>query len=420
MIKFSDENNLIDIDYASYKSRLSKIVTGINDKSIEGSDFLGWIDVFNNSQHVVDEVINENKRLRKLGKTMVVIGIGGSYLGAKAVDDAIYGQNLATEYKLLFVGNSISSHYIDEIYNHCLNNDFVLNVISKSGSTLESALSFRIFKKLLIEKYGEEGLKERLVITTDPSDGKLREFANKHDYTSFNIPSDVGGRYSVFTAVGLIPLAFGGIDIEKFLKGGADASKQYLKDDINNDAFKYALNRYILNEENGFAVEALISYRPSCRYLIEWIKQLYGESEGKNSKGLLPVGFIYSTDLHSLGQFVQDGSKILFETLFKINNSKRVVDIPLEEDDFDGLNRIVAQNSMHDIKMKTMSGVINAHTEGGVPNLVIEMEYLDDYTIGYLMSFLMYSCMYTAYLLELNPFDQPGVEIYKREMYKLL
>lgn len=421
MIKFDDSKSKLQIDYSEYHSKQKEIFNGLQSQSLEGSERLGWIELFNDYDHNITREITEVvKELHTKAKTMLVLGIGGSYLGSLAVSSAMNGLNINKEYNLLYVGNNMSSDYISDVFEYCENNDFVVNVISKSGTTLETALAFRIFKKLLIDKYGQAALKDRLIITTDEHTGVLREYANKNNIKTFIIPQGIGGRFSIFTPAGLLPLAFVNIKIDNLIAGAIAASSNYYNDGFDNDAFKYAINRNVLYL-SGINVETFVSYEPCMRNLIEWIKQLFGESEGKDGKGLLPIGLIYSTDLHSLGQFVQDGSKILFETVLKNTNSNTEITIPIDFDDLDGLNEVVATQTLHQMNTSALQGVINAHSnQGNTPNLVLEFDRIDEYNIGYLMSFLMYSCTYSAYLLGVNPFNQPGVEVYKEELHKLL
>lgn len=420
MIKFIDNDSLMSIDYKSYEKRYLDIYEGMKNKTAKGNDFLGWLDFINEDQlPLIEDIILNANKLQKLAKNMVVIGIGGSYLGSLAVKEAILNQNLNNEYNIFYIGNNISSDYMNEIYEYCQNNDFVINVISKSGTTLEPAIGFRIFKKLLVEKYGEEALKERVIATTDESKGALRGFVTEHDLKSYVINDDIGGRFSVFTAVGLLPLAFLNIDVKSFYLGAKKAYNNYFTPNYENDAFKYAINRFE-QYENNKQVEAYVVYDPALKSVIEWIKQLFGESEGKEEKGLLPIGLVNSSDLHSLGQFVQDGSKILFETIIKINNSQTKMSIPSQLDDYDGLNK-VCKYDVNQVNNIALEATKIAHVkEGKVANLVVEMDYKNEESIGYLMYFMMLTCAYSAYLLDVNPFNQPGVEVYKKEIFKVL
>lgn len=420
MIKLNCTNNLLEINKAEYQTKFDNIYSGIINRTSEGSDFLGWIDfIANFDESLIVDIEDRVKKMQAQAKVMIVIGIGGSYLGSLAVQQALNNQGLNDEFKILYIGNNISSDYVAEIYEYCKNNDFVINVISKSGNTLEPALGFRIFKELLVEKYGTAAINERVIVTTDKERGALKKYCNENNLDSYVIEDDIGGRFSVFSGVGLVPLAFVNTDLRSFIKGAQDALNKYLVNDINNDAFTYALNRYA-QYTSGKSVEALVVYEEGLRNVVEWWKQLFGESEGKDGKGLFPTGLVNSSDLHSLGQFVQDGSKIMFETVIKINNAKNKVTIPLDTKNLDNLND-VCKHDLHSINKIALEGVVNAHVnEGNVPNLVIEMDCIDEYHIGEFMMFMMVSCTYSAYLLEVNPFNQPGVEVYKKEVFKLL
>ena len=420
MIKFDSSNSKIIVDYQKNAPKLKSIIASMEDGSALGSAFLGWNkQLLTNDFEEIEQIYQTASFLESKAKTMLVLGIGGSYLGSLAIDQALNGKSLSKAKRLLYAGYDISSENFSEIYEYCQNNDFVINVISKSGTTLETAVSYRLFKKLLIDKYGENKWQDYVVITTDQKTGALRQIANEQKIKSFVIPHDIGGRYSVFSAVGLLPLAFVDIDIKALLEGATLAAQDCFKVSGDNAAFAYALNRFE-QYNNGLSVEALVVYNQNLRFLIEWYKQLFAESEGKNKKGLFPTGLVYSTDLHSVGQFVQDGSTILFETIIKFKKTKQQIMIPYDKDDYDNLNRLT-EYSLADINEKIITGAIEAHShKGDVSNYVIELECLDEKNLGYLMAFMMYACAYSAYLLEVNPFDQPGVEVYKKEISKLL
>ncbi|MDL2211365.1 glucose-6-phosphate isomerase [Erysipelotrichaceae bacterium OttesenSCG-928-M19] len=396
---------------------LEEIINNLDSKKALGSDFFGWhqylVD-FNFS--LIDKIKIDLKPFQEKASTMVVIGIGGSYLGTYAFEQALNNQK--NKFQLLYVGNNISSDYLIEVYEYCQENDFVLNVISKSGSTLETALAFRMFNDLLINKYGHKALKDRLIITTGDS-GNLYEYALKHNLLKYDIPNDIGGRYSVFTPVGLIPLAFINLDITQIIKAAQQAATIYYQVNENNLAYLYATERY--NQyNNDKVVEAFINYEPSLQGLMEWLKQLFGESEGKDNKGLLPISLTFSTDLHSLGQFIQGGPKVLFETTIHIKSALKNKEIVHLDDDFDKLNQLSGL-TIKEIADKIEDSVLTAHSlEGKIPNYVIEIERIDEANLAHLMTFMMYACMYSAYLLEVNPFDQPDVEIYKKEVKKAL
>lgn len=387
-----------------------------------GNDFLGWVDLpVDYDKEEFERIKAAAKRIKEKCDILIVIGIGGSYLGARAAIELLkspYYNNLKKDTPdIYFVGNNISPTYLNEILSICEGKDICVNVISKSGTTTEPALAFRIFKKLLEDKYGKEEAKTRIFATTDKARGTLKELSDSEGYETFVIADDVGGRYSVLTAVGLLPIAVAGCDIDKIMQGAADARKEYAEDDLN-DCQKYAALRNILYRK-GKSVEMLVCYDPSFTMMNEWFKQLFGESEGKDNKGIFPASAIFSTDLHSMGQFVQDGSRVMFETVVDVKQPKQ--DLFLEDDaeNLDGLNFLTNQN-MSVVNRKAMEGTVLAHTEGGVPNLIIEVEKLDEYNFGELVYFFEKACALSGYMLGVNPFNQPGVESYKKNMFALL
>ncbi len=387
-----------------------------------GNDFLGWVDLpVNYDKEEFERIKAAAERIKQKCDILIVIGIGGSYLGARAAIELLkspYYNNLKKDTPdIYFVGNNISPTYLNEILSICEGRDICVNVISKSGTTTEPALAFRIFKKLLEDKYGKEEAKTRIFATTDKARGTLKELSDSEGYETFVIADDVGGRYSVLTAVGLLPIAVAGCDIDKIMQGAADARQAYANDDLN-DCQKYAALRNILYRK-GKSVEMLVCYDPSFTMMNEWFKQLYGESEGKDNKGIFPASAIFSTDLHSMGQFVQDGSRVMFETVVDIKQPKQ--DLFLEDDaeNLDGLNFLTNQN-MSVVNRKAMEGTVLAHTEGGVPNIIIEVEKLDEYNFGEMVYFFEKACALSGYMLGVNPFNQPGVESYKKNMFALL
>ena len=396
----------------------------LSEKSGAGHDFLGWVDLPSDyDREEFNRILSAAKEIQKSSEVLIVIGIGGSYLGARAVIEALASPN----YNLLekdtpnvyFVGNNISPTYLNEILSVCKGKDISVNVISKSGTTTEPALAFRIFKKLLEERYGLEGAKRRIYCTTDRKKGKLKELADQNGYQTFVVPDDVGGRFSVLTAVGLLPIAVCGLDIENLMDGAAQAREDFSVCDLSkNDCYQYAVARNILRQK-GKTVEMLVSYEPCLGMMNEWYKQLFGESEGKNHKGIFPASAIFSTDLHSLGQFVQDGSPILFETVLNVQKPKMDFYIEEEPANFDGLNFLANQN-MSVVNRRAFEGTILAHTEGGVPNMVLEIPQLNEHELGYLIYFFEKACAVSGYLLGVNPFNQPGVESYKKNMFALL
>ncbi len=396
----------------------------LTEKRGAGNDFLGWLDLpVDYDKEEFDRILDAAEQIKKDSDVLVVIGIGGSYLGARAVIEALTSPNYNLLKKdtpeIYFVGNNISPTYLNEILSLCEGKDLSVNVISKSGTTTEPALAFRIFKKVLEERYGVEEAKRRIYCTTDKSKGKLKELADKNGYQEFVVPDDVGGRFSVLTAVGLLPIAVCGADINRLMEGAAKAREDFSVCDINkNDCYKYAVARNILHRK-GKAVEMLITYEPSLAMMSEWYKQLFGESEGKDNKGIFPASAVFSTDLHSLGQYVQDGSRIIFETVLKIEKAKKDFYIEEEPSNFDGLNFLANQN-MSVVNQCAFEGTVLAHTEGGAPNMIIEIPEINEYELGYLIYFFEKACAISGYLLGVNPFNQPGVESYKKNMFALL
>ena len=395
----------------------------IHEKSGPGNDFLGWLDLpVNYDREEFDRILKAAQKIRSHSQVLVVIGIGGSYLGARAAIELLHSQlynNLGDGPQIYFAGNSISPTYLNQVIRLCEGKDFSINVISKSGTTTEPALAFRIFRDLAIKKYGREGAKERIFCTTDKAKGTLKQLADEEGYETFVIPDDVGGRYSVLTAVGLLPIAVSGSDIAKLMEGAAKAREDLSVCDLDkNDCYRYAALRNILYRK-GKAIEILVSYEPSFSMMAEWYKQLFGESEGKDNKGIYPSSAIFSTDLHSMGQFIQEGSRILFETVVDIAAPQQDLYIQPDPNNFDGLNFLSDQN-MSVVNRKAMQGTILAHTEGGVPNMVLQLPAINEEELGYLIYFFEKACALSGYLLAVNPFNQPGVESYKKNMFALL
>ena len=363
------------------------------------------------------------EKIKKDSEVLVVLGIGGSYLGARAAIEFVKSNNYNLVKKdtpdIYFGGNTISSSAVAELIKLIEGKDFSINVISKSGTTTETAIAFRIFKKLAEEKYGKEEAAKRIYVTTDKSRGALKALADSEGYKTFVVPDDVGGRYSVLTAVGLLPIAVAGIDIDAIMQGAADAREAYSKDDVlSNDCYKYAAIRNMLYRD-GKKLEMMAAYEPSMTMWCEWFKQLFGESEGKENKGIYPTSAIFSTDLHSLGQYIQQGERSLFETVIWVNNPKEDVEIEFDDINGDGLN-FVAGKTVHFVNSKAFAGTVLAHTDGNVPNIVIEIEKQDEYTLGQMIYFFEKACGISGYMLGVNPFDQPGVESYKKNMFALL
>ncbi|WP_294457958.1 glucose-6-phosphate isomerase [uncultured Allofournierella sp.] len=388
-----------------------------------GNDFLGWVDLpVNYDKEEFARIKAAAEKICSDSDVLVVIGIGGSYLGARAAIEAIKGQMYNCTCKktpqIFFAGNSISPAYLQDILACCEGKEVSVNVISKSGTTTEPALAFRVFKKYLEERYGKEGASKRIYATTDRSRGTLKKQADEEGWPTFVVPDDVGGRYSVLTAVGLLPIACAGCDINALMQGAADARAEYSNCTPDNDCYKYAAARNILYRK-GKAVELLAAYEPNFTMMNEWYKQLFGESEGKDNKGLMPTSVVFSTDLHSMGQFVQEGARVMFETVVNIHKPSQDLFIEADEENLDGLNFLANQN-MSVVNEKAMQGTILAHTDGDVPNIVLETPSLNEYDLGYLIYFFERACAISGYLLSVNPFDQPGVESYKKNMFALL
>ena len=396
----------------------------LKEKNGPGSDFLGWVDLPVNYDK--DEFARIKVAAEKIKKTcdiLVVIGIGGSYLGARAaiefVKSPLYNNLKKDTPDVYFAGNNISTTALTELLSICEGKDICVNVISKSGTTTEPAVAFRVFKSLLVEKYGEAGAKERIFVTTDKARGTLKQFSDAAGYETFVVPDDVGGRYSVLTAVGLLPIACAGIDIDAMMAGAADARADYSSSDIEkNDAVKYAVIRNVLLRK-GKSTEILVGYEPYMLMLNEWWKQLYGESEGKDNKGIFPSSVIFSTDLHSLGQYVQEGQRNLFETVIKINDPGATFVIPDDPNNVDGLN-FISGKELDYVNKTAMLATLIAHNDGGVPNILLEVDNRSAHSFGYLVYFFELACAVSGYILGVNPFDQPGVEAYKKNMFALL
>ena len=394
----------------------------LSERSGAGSDFLGWVDLpVNYDKEEFERIKAAAERIKNSCDVLIVIGIGGSYLGARAVIEALKSSlynNLTKETPdIYYVGNSINPTYLNDVLSICEGKDICVNVISKSGTTTEPALAFRIFKKLVEDKYGKEEAKNRIFATTDKAKGTLKELSDAEGYETFVVPDDVGGRFSVLTAVGLLPIAVAGIDIDKLMLGAANGREKYSADD-GNDCYKYAAIRNILYSK-GKSVEMLISYDPNFAMMNEWFKQLYGESEGKDNKGIFPASAVFSTDLHSLGQFIQDGSRVMFETVLDIKKPKTDRYLESDTENLDGLNFLTEQN-MSVVNQKAFQGTVLAHTEGGVPNMILELDDVSEETLGELIYFFEKACAISGYILGVNPFNQPGVESYKKNMFALL
>ena len=401
--------------------------TMLHGKTGPGNDFVGWVELpVNYDKEEFTRIKAAAEKIKSDSDALVVIGIGGSYLGARAAIEALshsFHNNLPKGKRrtpeIYFVGNNISSTYISDLFELLEGKDISVNVISKSGTTTEPAIAFRIFKEYMEGKYGKDGARERIYATTDKARGALKKLADEEKYQSFVIPDDVGGRYSVLTAVGLLPIAVSGVNIDNMMKGAADAFELYSNPDIkDNDCYKYAAVRNALYRK-GRTAEIMVNYEPSLHYFTEWWKQLYGESEGKDQKGIFPAGVDFTTDLHSMGQYIQDGLRIIFETVLSVEKPRKNIVIKQDRDNVDGLN-FLAGKDLDLVNRKAMEGTMLAHTDGGVPNLLLKIPEISDYYFGSLVYFFEKACGISGYLLGVNPFDQPGVEAYKKNMFALL
>lgn len=387
-----------------------------------GSDFLGWVDLpVDYDKEEFSRIVEASKRIKENSDVLVVIGIGGSYLGARAAIEMLTSSfRNSNEYpEIVFVGNHLSSTYTKELVDYLADKDFSVNVISKSGTTTEPAVAFRLFKQLVEERYGKEEAQKRIFATTDKEKGALKQLATNEGYETFIVPDDVGGRYSVLTAVGLLPIATAGINIEAMMIGAAKAREELSSNKLeDNIAYQYATIRNILYAK-GYTTEMLINYEPSMQYFNEWWKQLFGESEGKDFKGIYPSSANFSTDLHSLGQYIQEGRRNIFETVIKVGKPNEEVTIPETEEDLDGLGYLQGK-TMDFVNTKAFQGTLLAHTDGQVPNFVVNIPDMSAYTLGHLIYFFEIAVGLSGYLNGVNPFDQPGVEAYKKNMFALL
>ncbi|MCQ4897037.1 glucose-6-phosphate isomerase [Anaerotruncus sp. DFI.9.16] len=396
----------------------------LTEKSGLGNDYLGWTTLPKDyDREEFSRIKAAAGKIQSDTDLLLVIGIGGSYLGARAALELLrspYYNNLKKDTPdIYFVGNSISPDYLNTVLALCEGRRVSVNIISKSGTTTEPALAFRVFRELLEQRYGKEEARGRIYATTDKARGTLKELSDREGYETFVIPDDVGGRYSVLTAVGLLPMAVAGIDIDAVMGGAAAAMDDLAVDDLcKNDCYKYAAYRNILYRK-GKQIELLVSYEPAFTMMNEWFKQLFGESEGKDQKGLFPASVVFSTDLHSMGQFIQEGSRCMFETVVDIQNSTKDFFVKDDPENLDGLNFLSNQN-MSVVNHKAMQGTILAHTEGGVPNMVLEVPGINEHEFGYMVYFFEKACAISGYLLAVNPFNQPGVESYKKNMFALL
>jgi len=428
VLNFEGTKNFIqDYDYQMIENDIYRAHELLKNKSGPGSNMLGWLELpENRDDEEIKKIIKCAEKIRKQAEVFIIVGIGGSYLGARAIidlfTDPLYNLKSHEERKgpqILYAGNNMSPKYIRSLIEYIQDKEVAINVISKSGKTLEPAITFRMLKVFMEEKYGVGGAAERIYVTTDKETGVLKEIADKNYYETFVVPDDVGGRYSVLTPVGLLPIAVAGIDIEELLDGAMFASHLYDEKDINNnDCYRYAAIRNILYSK-GKTVEIMSSFESHFHYFIEWYKQLFGESEGKEQKGILPYSMDFTTDLHSMGQYVQQGKRNLFETMIKVGLDRSFIELPETFDDTDGLNYL-AGNRIDYINKQALEGTYKAHIDGGVPVILMTIKDLTPYNIGQLIYFFEKACAISGYVLGVNPFDQPGVEAYKQNMMELL
>ena len=417
MIKL-DLSHSLDEDYQSKVTVINKM---INDKTGLGNDYLGWADwPINYDKEEVERMIKDAKYVRDNFDILVVCGIGGSYLGARCALEALKGLYPDDRLEIVFMGQTFSPNYVAQVLNYLKGKKFAINVISKSGTTTETSISFRLLKDLLEKQIGKKEARKAIFATTDKEKGALKALATKEGYETFVLPGNIGGRFSVLTAVGLFPLACANIDIKAMLKGAEEARKLYMTDDLKtNICYQYAITRDYMYR-NGKSSEMYVTYEPSMSQLSEWLKQLFGESEGKERKALLPTSVTFSTDLHSLGQFIQDGTHVLFETIINVVKPNQDIIIPHDDEDLDGLNYLEGKDLAF-VNQKAFEGTLKAHVEDGqVPCNIIYIDEMNEKNLGHLFYFFMRACAMSAYLLGINPFNQPGVEIYKRNMFHLL
>ena len=422
-LDLSNASSFLPQDYLSSRMEaLEKARVMLAEHSGPGGDFTGWVRLPEEyDKEEFARIKAAAKKIRSDSQVLVVIGIGGSYLGARAVIELLGSADhklSPNKPEIFFAGNGLSTDAMGDLIDYLADKDWSINIISKSGTTTEPAVAFRVFKGLLEEKYGKEAARKRIYATTDAHKGALKGLADAEGYEEFVVPDAVGGRYSVLTAVGLLPIAVAGVDIEALMAGAAEAMDILAKPGADNIAWQYAAARNALYDA-GKSVELLVGYEPAFRFFAEWWKQLYGESEGKEGKGLLPASVEFTADLHSMGQYIQEGQRILLETVVKFSRSRRTITIPNDPDNVDGLNFLTGK-SLQFVAEQAMRGTLLAHVDGGVPNLVVEADARDERTVGQLIYFFEYACGLSGYLLGVNPFDQPGVEAYKKNMFALL
>lgn len=424
MIKLNYENaGVPEKELMKYKDRILKIHKELEQRADDEKDFVGWLKHPSEyDKKEFERIKKAANRIRKNSEVFVVIGIGGSYLGARAVIESLtnsFGEQTKKVPQIIYAGNNLSPNYIQEIMDYVSDKEVSINVISKSGTTTEPAIAFRIFREILETKYGIEEARKRIYVTTDSSRGALKKLADEEDYETFVIPDNIGGRYSVLTAVGLLPIAVAGINIQKLLNGARFAEEKYSDSNLKyNECYQYAVVRNVLYrlQKN---IEILANYEPKLHYFAEWWKQLFGESEGKEQKGIFPSSVDFTTDLHSMGQYIQQGRRSLYETVLWVENSKNDIKIKADEDNIDGLN-FLAGKTLNFVNQKAMEGTVEAHVAGDVPNIILQIDKLDEENIGQLIYFFEKACAVSGMLLGVDPFNQPGVEAYKKNMFRLL
>ena len=421
MIKLNLKYTGIDQkEIMKYKEQVENIHKDLRRRADDEEDFVGWLNLPTNYDKIEFEIIKQSaEKIRKESDVLIVIGIGGSYLGARAVIEALSNSFSKKSLEILYAGNNLSPNYITELIDYVRDKDFSVNVISKSGTTTEPGIAFRIFREILENKYGIDEARSRIYVTTDKFKGALKTLSNMEGYEKFVVPNNIGGRYSVLTAVGLLPIAASGIDIEKLMNGARIAQEKYSDIDLKyNECYQYAVLRNILYRQNK-NIELLVNYEPKMHYFTEWWKQLFGESEGKEGKGIFPAGVDNTTDLHSMGQYIQQGMRNLMETVIEIKKPNSNININSDDNNFDGLNYLAGKDLDY-INKKAMEGTIEAHVSGNVPNTLITIDKLNEENLGELIYFFELACSVSGNILGVNPFNQPGVEEYKKNMFRLL
>lgn len=422
-----DNVQISEKEIMKFDKSIKEFATDLESRSAKEDDFVGWLHLPTNyDKEEFERIKVAAKKIQENSDVFIVIGIGGSYLGARAVIESLSHtfSNLQSKDKrkapqILYVGNNLSPNYLTDLLDIISDKDISLNVISKSGTTTEPAIAFRVLKEYVEQKYGEKEAKNRIFVTTDKNKGALKNLANEMNYETFVVPDNVGGRYSVLTAVGLLPIAVAGINIDELMEGARFAEEKYADESLKyNECYRYAVIRNLLYR-TGKTIEILANYEPKMHYIVEWWKQLYGESEGKEGKGIFPTGMDFTTDLHSLGQYVQEGKRNLMETVLEVVEPKNDITIKADEDNVDGLN-FLAGKTLDYVNKKAMEGTIEAHVTGEVPNIKISLEKLDAKTLGHLIYFFEKACAISGMILGVNPFNQPGVEEYKKNMFRLL